>query len=160
MQNSKKGYLPLRHRVYLSKEQFPKTPQEEEDMGQYPCASAVGRLMYAMQCTRPNICYAVGIVSKFQSNLGFDHWIAVKCILKYLRRTRNYMHVYSREDFSFTDTDSNFQTNRDDRKSISRSVFTLGGGAVVWRSIKQSCVAKSTMEVEYVVASEASREAI
>ena len=66
MQNSKKGYFPSRHRVYLSKEQCPKTPQEEEDMRRYPYASSVGRLMYAMQCTRPNICYAVGIVSKFQ----------------------------------------------------------------------------------------------
>ena len=70
------------------------------------------------------------------------------------------MHVYSREDLSITDTNSNFQTNKDDRKSISRSMFTLGGRAVVWRSIKQSCVANSTMEVEYVAASEASMEVI
>ena len=66
MQNSKKGYLPSRHGVHLSKEQYPKTPQEEEDMRCYPYASAVGSLMYAMQCTRPNICYAMGIVIKFQ----------------------------------------------------------------------------------------------
>ena len=68
MQNSKKGYFPSRHEVHLFKEQCPKTPQEEETMRHYPYASAVGSLMYAMQCTKPNICYAVGIVSKFQSN--------------------------------------------------------------------------------------------
>ena len=45
--------------------------------------------MYVMLCTRPDICYAVGIVSRFQSNPGFDHWVVVKHILKYLRRTRN-----------------------------------------------------------------------
>ena len=71
------------------------------------------------------------------------------------------MLVYSGEDLSITRyTDSDFQTNRDDRKSISGSMFTLGGGAVVWRSIEQNYVVKSTMEAEYVVASKASMEAI
>ena len=67
MQNSKKGLLPSRHGVVLSKEQCPKTPQEEEDMRRVPYASPVGSLMYAMLCTRPDICYAVGIVSRYQS---------------------------------------------------------------------------------------------
>ena len=39
-------------------------------------------------------------------------------------------------------------------------VFTLGGAAVSWRSIKQSCIANSTMEAEYVATSDAAREAI
>ena len=91
MRNSKKGLLPARHGIALSKEQCLKTPQEEEDMRRVPYASAVGSLMYAMLCTRPDIFYAVGIVSRFQSNPGLDHWIAVKHILKYLRRTRNYI---------------------------------------------------------------------
>ena len=94
MPNSKKGLLPARHGIALSKEQCPKTPQEEEDMRRVPYASAVGSLMYAKLCTRPDICYAVGIVSRYQSNPGLDHWIAVKHILKYLRRTRNCMLVY------------------------------------------------------------------
>ena len=65
MKNSKEGDIPTRSGVVLSKEQCPKTPQEEEDMRQYPYASAVGSLMYAMLCTRPGICYAVGIVSRY-----------------------------------------------------------------------------------------------
>ena len=73
MQNSKKGLLPFRHGVHLSKEQCPKTPQEIENMRQIPYASAVGSLMYAMLCTKPDICYSVGIVSRYQSNLEFDH---------------------------------------------------------------------------------------
>ena len=65
-------------------------------MIQVPSASAVDSLMYAMLYTRPDICYAVGIVnSHFQSNPRLDHWIAVKHILKYPRRMRNYMLVYS-----------------------------------------------------------------
>ncbi|RVW14668.1 Retrovirus-related Pol polyprotein from transposon TNT 1-94 [Vitis vinifera] len=161
MENSKKGNLPSRHGVHLSKEQCPKTPQDEEKMRRVPYASAVGSLMYAMLCTRPDICFAVGVVSRYQSNPGLDHWVAVKHILKYLRRTRNYMLVYSgRELIPIGYTDSDFQSDRDSRKSTSEAVFTLGGGAIIWRSVKQTCVADSTMEAEYVAACEAAKEAV
>jgi hypothetical protein len=56
MLDSKKGLLPFRHGVPLTKEQCPKTPQEEEQMKDVPYASVVGSLMYAMLCTRPDIC--------------------------------------------------------------------------------------------------------
>ncbi|KAL4035546.1 hypothetical protein IC575_004248 [Cucumis melo] len=136
MQNSKKGLLPFKHGVTLSKEQYPKTSQEVEEMRHIPYASVVGSLMYA-------------------------HWTAVKNILKYLRRTRDYMLVYGSKDLILTGyTDSDFQTNRDSRKSTSSSVFTLNGGTVVWRSIKQECIADSTMEVEYVTACEAAKKAV
>ncbi|TYK26932.1 gag/pol protein [Cucumis melo var. makuwa] len=92
--NSKKGLLPFRHGVHLSKEQCPKKPQEVEDMRRIPYASTVDSLMYVMLYTRPDTCYAVGIVS---------------------------------------------------RKSTWGSVFTLNGGAVVWRSIEQGCIADSTI---------------
>ncbi|RVW76960.1 Retrovirus-related Pol polyprotein from transposon TNT 1-94 [Vitis vinifera] len=161
MENSKKGNLPSRHGVHLSKEQCPKTPQDEEKMRRVPYASAVGSLMYAMLCTRPDICFAVGVVSRYQSNPGLDHWVAVKHILKYLRRTRNYMLVYSgRELIPIGYTDSDFQSDRDFRKSTSGAVFTLGGAAIIWRSVKQTCVADSTMEAEYVAACEAAKEAV
>ncbi|KAA0051985.1 zinc finger BED domain-containing protein RICESLEEPER 2-like [Cucumis melo var. makuwa] len=130
--NSKKDMLPYSYGIHLSKEQCPKTPQEVEDMSNIPYASAVGSLMYAMLCTRPNICYSVGIVSRYQSNPGRDHWTAVKNILKYLRRTKDYMLVYGSKDLILTRyTDSDFQTDKDVRKSTSGSVFTLNGGAVV-----------------------------
>ena len=48
-------------------------------------------------------------------------------------------------------TDSDFQTDVDSRKSTSGSVFTLNGGAIIWRSIKQGCIVDSTMEAEYVL---------
>ena len=161
MQDSKKGLLPTRHGIILSEEQCPKIPQEEEDMRRIPYASAVGSLMYAMLCTRPDICYAVGIVDRYQSNPGMGHWIVVKHILKYLRRTRDYMLVYSNGDLNpIGYTDYDFQSDKDSRKSTSGSIFTLGGGAVVWRSIKQSSIVDSTMEVEYIVACEAAKESV
>ena len=123
-------------------------------MRHVPYASAVGSLMYAMLCTRPDICYTVGVVSRFQSNPGPDHWIAVKHILKYLRRTRDYMLVYSGDDLKIHGyTNSDFQGDRDSRKSISGSMFTLGGAAVDWRSVKQSSIADSTMEAKYITTS-------
>ena len=114
-----------------------------------------------MLCTRPDICYAVGIVSHYQSNPEMGHWITVKHILKYLRRTRDYMVVYSGGDLNpIRYTDSDFQSNKDSRKLTSGSIFTLGGGVVVWRSIKQSSIADSTMEAEYITGCEAAKESV
>ncbi|KAL0554623.1 hypothetical protein IC582_008549 [Cucumis melo] len=161
MHNSKKGLLLYRYGIHLSKKQCPNTPQEVEDMSNILYASAVGSLMYAMLCTRPDICYLVGIVSRYQSNPRRDHWTTVKNILKYLRRTKDYMLVYGSKDPILTGyTDSDFQTDKDARKSTSGSIFTLNGGAVVWRSIKQSCIVESTMEAEYVAACEAAKEVV
>ncbi|TYK04221.1 gag/pol protein [Cucumis melo var. makuwa] len=95
-------------------------------------ASAVGSLMYAMLCTRPDICFSRGMVSRYQSNPGRDHWTTVKNILKYLKRTKNYMLVYGTKDLILTGyTDSDFQTDKDARKSTSGSVFTLNEGTIV-----------------------------
>jgi len=124
-------------------------------MKEVPYASAVGSLMYAMLCTRPDICFAVGMVSRYRSNLGREHWTAVKHILKYLKKTRNYMLICQAESLipiGYTDLD--FQSDNDARKSTSGFVFTLGGGAISWRSVKQSCTADSTMKAKYVAASQ------
>ncbi|GER47805.1 gag-pol polyprotein [Striga asiatica] len=161
MQDSKKGMLPFRHGIPLSKEMSPKTSKEIEEMKTVPYASAVGSLMYAMLCTRPDISYAVGMVARYQSNPGREHWSAVKHILKYLRRTKEYMLVYRAGSLlPLGYSDSDFQSDKDESKSTSGYVFTLGSGAISWRSAKQKCVADSTMEAEYIAASEAAKEAV
>ncbi|XP_050259893.1 secreted RxLR effector protein 161-like [Quercus robur] len=161
MQNSNKGLLPFRHGVPLSDDQRPKTLEEEIMMRQVPYASILGSPMYAMLCTRPDICYSVGMVSRYQSNSGPKHWQAVKHILKYLRRIRDYMLVYQCEDLiPIGYIDSDFQSNLDFTKSTLGYIFTLGGGDISWRSVKQSCIANSTMEAEYVATCEAAKEAV
>lgn len=161
MQDSKKDITPFRHGVHISKDQCPKTPQEKEQMRQVSYASAVGSLMYAMLCTRPDICHVVGLVSRYQSNPGPDHWTAVKCILKYLRRTRDYMLIYGNDELiPIGYTDSDYMSDKDSRKSTSGYVFMLGGGAISWRSIKQECTADSTSEAEYVTACETAKETV
>ena len=80
-------------------------------MRQVPYAFVVGSLMYAMLCTRPDICYSVGMVSRYQSNPRPKHWQVVKHILKYLRRTRNYMLIYWCKDLiPIGYTNSDFQS--------------------------------------------------
>nr|CAD1833681.1 unnamed protein product [Ananas comosus var. bracteatus] len=73
IENSKRGLLPLRHGIYLSKKMCPKTPEERECMNRIPYASAIGSLMYAMLCTRPYIAHAVSVTSRYQSNPGLEH---------------------------------------------------------------------------------------
>ena len=92
MKNSNNGLLHFRHGVPLFDDQRPKTLEEENMMRQIPYASAVGSLMFAMLCTRPDICYLVGMVSRYQSNPGLKHWQAVKHILKNLRRERERLY--------------------------------------------------------------------
>ena len=119
IQNSKKGLLPFKHKVPLSDDQRPKTIEEENIMRKVSYASAMGRLMYAMLYIRPDIYYSVGKVNRYQSNLVPKHWQAVKHILKYLQRTRDYMLVYQCEDLILIGyTYSDFQSNLDFRKSI------------------------------------------
>ncbi|XP_070040712.1 secreted RxLR effector protein 161-like [Nicotiana tomentosiformis] len=161
MQDSKKGFLPLRHGISLSKDQSPKITYEIENMKAVPYASVEGSLMYAILCTIPDIYFVTGMVSRFQSNPGREHWTVVKHIIKYLKRTRDYMLVYHSDDLApIGYTDSNFQSDRDSRKSTPGYVFTLGGGAISWRSIKQSCVGDFIMEAKYVAASEVAKEVV
>ena len=58
-----------------------------------PYASIVGSLMYAILGIKPDICFVVGMVSRYQSNPSLKHWTTVKHILKYLKRTRDYVFV-------------------------------------------------------------------
>ena len=58
-------------------------------MSKVPYASIVGSLMYAMVCTRSNISHAMGVVRRYMNNLGKEHWMAMKWILRYLRGTTN-----------------------------------------------------------------------
>ena len=70
--------------VILSKSQEPKNESEIKEMQNIPYAQAVGSLMFAMTRTKPDICYSVGLISRYQSNLSKEHYQAVKRILRYI----------------------------------------------------------------------------
>ena len=130
-------------------------------MSKVPYASAVGSLMYAMVCTRPDIAHAVGVVSRYMNNPGKEHWMAVKWILRYLRGTTNQALCFGGSNISLQGyVDADMVGDRDNRRSTTGYVFTVGGTAVSWVSKIQSVVALSTTEAEYVAATEASKEMI
>ncbi|KAJ0850581.1 putative RNA-directed DNA polymerase [Helianthus annuus] len=85
MAKAKAVSSPLTPNFKLTDKDCPSSKEEIEDMDKVPYASAVGSLMYAMVCTRPDIAHAVGVVSRFLSNPGKKHWEAVKWIFRYLR---------------------------------------------------------------------------
>ena len=78
MQDSKPVKVPIPVSVNISIEQCPKTQEEEEDMSRVPYVSAMGSLIYAMFCTRPNIAHVVGVLSRFMSKIGKENWTVVK----------------------------------------------------------------------------------
>ena len=82
----------------LSKTQSPGTAEERDIMDKIPYALSIGSIMYAMLCIRPNVAHAISLTSRYQSDLGSEHWIAVKNILKYLRRTKDMFLIYGGEE--------------------------------------------------------------
>lgn len=163
MEESKRGFLPMSHGITLSKTQCPNTNDERERMRKIPYASAIGSIMYAMLCTRPDVSYALSITSRYQSDPGESHWKAVKNILKYLRRTKDVFLVFGGLEDDLVVrcyTDASFQSHKDDYRSQSGYVFCLNGGAISWKSSKQSTVADSTTEAEYIAACDAAKEAV
>ncbi|KAJ9542417.1 hypothetical protein OSB04_028923 [Centaurea solstitialis] len=163
MDESKKGFIPMQHGIVLSKTQCPVSSEDQDRMKSVPHASAIGSIMYAMLCTRPDVAYSVSVTSRYQQNPGEPHWVAVKNILKYLRRTKEMFLVFggSEDEISVTGySDASFQTDRDDFRSQSGYVFTLNGGAISWKSSKQDTIADSTTEAEYIAACDAAKEAV
>lgn len=84
-------------------------------------ASAIKSLMFVMIYTRPDISYAIEVVSRYQPNLQKEHYVIVKHILKYLYRSKGYMLVYSGNDITPIEyMNLDFQSNLDSRKSTSK----------------------------------------
>lgn len=159
MKDAKPVGTPLAAHFKLSVDLCPCDDKEKEEMSKIPYASAVGSLMYAMVCTRPDIAHSVGVVSRFLANPGKQHWQAVKWILRYLKGTSNYCLCFGNNDivlegFTYVDMDGDVDT----RKSTTSYVYTFAGAAVSWVSRLQKVVALSTTEAEYIAATEACKE--
>ena len=119
-------------------------------MSKISYASAIGSIMYVMICTRPDVSYALSMTSRYQANPGESHSVAIKNILKCLRRTKDTFLFYrSEEHLSIKGyTNASFQTDKDDSRSQSSFVFCLNGGVVSWKSSKQDTIVDSTIKAE------------
>ncbi|KAL0313738.1 UNVERIFIED_CONTAM: hypothetical protein Scaly_2905300 [Sesamum calycinum] len=95
MDNPRRGFLPMRHGITLSKKQSPKTDEKLNRMLDIPYASAVGSIKYVVQCTKPDIAYTLSMTRRYQACARETHWNAVKTILTYLKRTKDMFLIYN-----------------------------------------------------------------
>ena len=104
---------------------MPDQREDREKMKDVPYASAIGSIMYAMLCTRPDVCLAISLARRYQSNPGVDHWTAVKNILIYLKRTKDMFLIYGGDKELVVNgyDDASFDTDPDDTKSQTRTYF-------------------------------------
>ena len=146
MEDSKPVCTPMVTRCSLS------SNDELATMHQSTYRSMIGSLVY-LTGTQPDIMHAVGIVGRFQANPKESHLHVVKRIFKYLQGTQNFGLWYPRDtDLTLhAYTDADWARSVDDRKNTSGGAFYMGSRLVSWFSKKQSSIAFSTTEVEYVV---------
>ncbi|GJW25182.1 zinc finger, CCHC-type containing protein [Tanacetum coccineum] len=126
-------------------------PNNDQAVSQLEYSRVIGCLMYAMTCTRPDIAFAMGKLSKYTSNPGTQHWQAIQRVLKYLKKTMDYRWIYTGYPLVLEGyTDASWISNTEDNSSTSGWVFLLGGGAISWASKKQTCITGSIMESGFV----------
>ena len=131
MNEAKPVSTPLGSHFKLSKEQSPKIEEERDHMSKVSYALAIGSLVYAMVCTRPNIAHVVGVVSRFMSRPGKQHCEVVKWILRYLKGSSDTSLCFTGASLRLQGyVDADFVGDIDIRKSTTGFVFTLGGTAI------------------------------
>src|SRR5947199_10689875 len=122
-----------------------------------------GSLNHLAVFSRPDISFAVSKLAQFNANPTMTHWKAGLHVLRYLKSHRNYGITYRRSSIPtrvFGYADADYGSDPNDRISYTGYVFMCNGGPISWNSHKQSTVAHSTMEAEYMALSDASREAL
>ena len=108
-----------------------KKDNEKETMNNVPYASTIGRLMYAVLCTQPDICYAVGLINHLTDQLGFAHRQAIKKIMRYLHGITDLVLCYQGRDLALGGySDADRVSDVDESRSTSGYVFILDGGAI------------------------------
>lgn len=123
-------------------------------------AKIIRSLMFLMNYTRPDIAYAVSRLSRYTHNPSKDHWNALRRLLKYLRGTMDWgLHFVGFPGVLEGYCDANWVSDSDEVSSTSGYVFTLCGAAISWKSSKQTCIARSTMESEFIALDLAGQEA-
>jgi hypothetical protein len=157
MENCKGVKTPIDYSRNIGFDEQHDSDQSECD---FPYRQAVGALMHLMVATRPDIGFAVSYVSRYMSDPQLHHVQAVKRILRYLQNTKSYGLRFEKKSklelCGYSDADWAGDTS--DRKSTSGYIFQLGNTTISWGSKKQSSVALSTCEAEYIALSLAIQE--
>ena len=142
--------------------QSPSTTEQIAEMRDVPYREAVGSLMYLALAIRPDIAYAIAVLSHFSANPGSAHWEAVKQVFKYLKGMKELWLTYGMFEggerlLGYSNADGGMA---EDCHAISGYVFLINGSAMTWSSKKQDIVSLSTTESEYVAAAHSAKEAL
>ena len=146
----------------LSIEDYPSTPEEVEKMAKVPYQEALDAIMWLQVVTRPDLSYAINVLSRFAHNPGKQHQNALKHVLSYIKGTSHYGITY-KGGGNLTPVgyvDSNYAGCKDTHRSMEGSVFIVARGPVSWEYKCQATVALSTVEAEYMEFSRATTQAI
>ncbi|GKC12865.1 zinc finger, CCHC-type containing protein, partial [Tanacetum coccineum] len=128
-----------------------------QTVSQLEYSRVIGWLMYAMTCTRSDIAFVMGKLSRYTSNPGTQHWQAIQRVLKYLKKTMDYRLTYTGYPLVLEGyTDTSWISNTEDNSSTSGWVFLL---AISWASKKQTCITGLIMKSEFVALTTAGKEA-
>ena len=149
---------PIDPHAQISNAQSPVTEEQVSDMRNVPYHEAIGSLMYAAIGTRPDITFAVTLLSQYLQNPGRPHWEQAKRVIRYLKGTRDHELKFTLAGGIEGFSDANWGNDIDDRHLICGYVFMLNGGAISWSSRKQSVVALPSTEAEYIGVTHAAKE--
>lgn len=148
MINCRSSKTPMEPNLVLQ----PTTKRKKFD---YPYREVIGSIMYIMLSTRPDVCFAISYLSRFQDKFDEQHWNHLKQLLKYLKGTLDFSLIFKRSNgnpiVGYVDAD--FARDTVDRKSTSGFLYEIYGCTILWCSKKQPIVTRSTTEAEYVAAS-------
>lgn len=127
-----------------------------------PYRELIGSIMFLATCTRPDLAFVVGYLSRFLDNPTNELWLAGLRVLRYLKATPSLGIKYSANGGQRLDAfcDSDFASDQTSRKSLSGQIFKLNDGAVIWASSQQKSVSLSTTEAEFIAATEATKSAL
>jgi len=167
MENLNPVSTPLNTKGRLSAAQSPQTKEESKAYLEYARGlvyiQIVGSVIYVTQ-TRPDVLHAVGVLSQFSANPGKAHLESLKHVLRYLKVTAHFSLTLGQQGTNRIDlvgwTDLDWVQDPDTRQSISGFIFDVAGSKVAWSSKKQPTIALSTVESEYMAASNVTKEAI
>jgi len=126
LQNAQTVAIPLAPGTILTKDQWPKTPDEVNDMADSKYRELIGSIQYASLATRPDIIYTVNKLAQFLANPGRAHLDAALRVLHYLKRTRHRsLHLGGGIPDIAGFSDSDWEGDHDNRKSTGAHIFVL-----------------------------------
>lgn len=137
--------------------------ENESEIPNVPYRDAVGSLMFLAIVSRPDIAFAVNVLSRFLNKHDQSHWNTAKRVFKYLIGTAELGIMYKSDGNDFIlegYSDADFTGDVETRRSTTGYMFILANGLVTWASQRQKSVTLNTTEAEYVAAAAAAKEAI